>query len=172
MELFPHSGSFDRLGSMLYGSRRLRKALWEMPKDSRYRRSALPAFFAWCYRRVNSGESIPYSVFTEDFVLLQTAALFDSAGTFAGPRGLDQVFEEIAAAFDEFEFEPVSAIELEGERILLRVRFRAVGRGSGVALERTIGHLISIRDGCASRLEVYWEEADALEAAGLRQWPR
>jgi ketosteroid isomerase-like protein len=123
-------------------------------------------FFAWCYRRLNSGEGIPSALFAPRFELHQAAALIDSAGTFTGPDSLDRVLEELTAAFSEIRFEPQSAVEVDADRLLFIVRFQASGRGSGLQLDRTIGHLFTIEGGSATRLDVYWEESEALAAAG------
>jgi ketosteroid isomerase-like protein len=165
MDPYLEPGPFETLAASLYRSRLLRKALLDMPQTSGYRRTTLLRFFAWCYRRWNEGRSIPYAVFAPDFELHQTAALIDSAGTFTGRRGLDEVREELSGAFADFTFVPHRVLELDPERLLFMVRFRAVGRGSGLELDRTVGHLFATRDGYASRMDIFWEESDALEAA-------
>jgi ketosteroid isomerase-like protein len=45
----------------------------------------------------------------------------------------------------------------------------AVGRGSGVKLERELTALFRVRDGKIASESIYLDRDDALEAAGLRE---
>jgi ketosteroid isomerase-like protein len=159
-------GPFEVLLSSMYRSQALRRRIFEMSPDSEYRRSSVLRLFAWCYRRLNRGRQIPHAVLSPDFTVHQTSAFIDTAGSFAGRDALDGVLKELEDAFEAISFMPESFAELDGDRILLMVRFKAAGRGSGLTLDRTVGHLFTIRDGFAARLDVYWEESEALDAAG------
>lgn len=160
--------AFGGLLAALYRSQRMRRAVVEMSPESSYRRTVLLRFFAWCYRRLNEGRGVPSAVFSEDFELRQTAAIIDTAGTFTGRDALTEVLAELHTAFEEIAFEPVDYLEIDPTQVLFRVRFRALGRGSGLRLDRKVGHLFQFSlQGNATGLDVFWEEADALEAAGL-----
>jgi ketosteroid isomerase-like protein len=70
--------------------------------------------------------------------------------------------------------EPWSRITIEaeeytpaGDRVLVTVRQRGEGGGSGVVTELRYFHVWSFRDGRAVGLESIHERAEALEAAGL-----
>lgn len=54
-----------------------------------------------------------------------------------------------------------------GPLVLLEVSVTAVGRSSGVSLERTTWNLFKTQDGKISAGTVYLSQAEALEAAGL-----
>ena len=54
-----------------------------------------------------------------------------------------------------------------GDRVVALVKVFAVGRGSGVTVERNDGMVWTVRDGRAVRLEYYGSGAAALKAAGL-----
>src|SRR5687768_15239472 len=123
MEPYLEPGPFEALASSMYRSRLLRKRIWEMPRTSAYRRTSVMKFFAWCYRRFTDGRGIPYAVFAPEFKMQQSAAIIDTAGTFTGPDGMDLVYEEMSAAFGEFNFTPEHVIELDDERIMFMVRF-------------------------------------------------
>jgi hypothetical protein len=55
-----------------------------------------------------------------------------------------------------------------GERVVSLVRIRAVGAGSGVAVERGDGIVWTFRNVKLARLDYFNGQDEALEAAGLR----
>jgi uncharacterized protein len=65
-----------------------------------------------------------------------------------------------------FELEPEEFIDA-GDKVLVAVRVRGHGRGSGIAMEDHLLHVWTIRDGKGTRLEVYRDREQAREAAGL-----
>jgi ketosteroid isomerase-like protein len=93
-------------------------------------------------------------------------------GLLGGPhRGLVEVREAIEAqleVFDEFEIEPEEFHE-HGDHVAVPVRQRARGSVSGVEVEIRIGHLWTVKDGKAVRLEVFPAREDARKAARLAE---
>jgi ketosteroid isomerase-like protein len=49
------------------------------------------------------------------------------------------------------------------------IRARARGRGSGVETDNRIAHVWTFREDKAVRMDVFEEQAEALEAVGLRE---
>jgi ketosteroid isomerase-like protein len=66
-------------------------------------------------------------------------------------------------------FEPESFRAVGTERVLVFLRLRGIGTGSGVEVEAPIAHLVTLRDGQVVRLASYIDRRNALEAAGLRE---
>ena len=64
-----------------------------------------------------------------------------------------------------FEAESINAAGTD--RVLVFVRVRGVGSGSGVEIEGRLAHLITIRENRLARTEVYTDRDKALKAAGL-----
>jgi len=56
--------------------------------------------------------------------------------------------------------------EVRGDRVLVAMRQRARGKGSGVEIEEPRYQLFTFRDGKVFRFEEYSDEADALNALG------
>jgi len=56
-----------------------------------------------------------------------------------------------------------------GDQVFLWVRFSGHGAESGIPMEMELAHLITIREGRATRTVEYMDRAEALEAAGLRE---
>jgi ketosteroid isomerase-like protein len=83
-------------------------------------------------------------------------------------RGHDRLaagFRDWFDAFDEFTIEPEDFIS-DGDRVLVPVRQRARGKGSGVEVEQRFYQLFELRDGMVFRFDEYSEEPDAREALG------
>jgi ketosteroid isomerase-like protein len=68
--------------------------------------------------------------------------------------------------------EPESFRAVGTERVLVFLRLRGIGTGSGVEVEAPIAHLLTLRDRQVVRLESYIDRGKALEAAGLREYGR
>lgn len=119
------------------------------------------------YQEFNRLGTMPRGNFVDDFTLYQAAEVLGTVGTFQGAGALDEVIAELREAFDDVRFTPEGIRRLDGDRLIFIVRFSGIGRGSGVRVDRQIAHTWTMRGLRASRLEVYWEPAEALEAAGL-----
>jgi hypothetical protein len=71
------------------------------------------------------------------------------------------------AFFAEYWAEPEEFIDA-GESVIVRIRQGGRGRSSAVGVEMpSYWQLYRLNEGRAVRVEIYREEADALEAAGL-----
>jgi ketosteroid isomerase-like protein len=74
-------------------------------------------------------------------------------------------------AFEENQVEPLE-FSIHDNKVLVRQHAKARGAGSGIELDMEIWAVWTLNDdGLATRLEVYLphQEAEALEAAGLRE---
>jgi ketosteroid isomerase-like protein len=79
-------------------------------------------------------------------------------------RGREAVREYLAPnVFETQTAEPLELIEL-GNRLLVVARVRARGRGSGIELDQTAYHILTIEDDRAVRFEVHMDRASALAA--------
>jgi len=88
-------------------------------------------------------------------------------GVFHGHDGVREFFREWRAFFAEYYAEPEEFIDAD-ESVVVRVRQGGRGRASTVGVEMPgYWQLYRLRGGRAVRVEIYRDEADALEAAGL-----
>jgi len=85
--------------------------------------------------------------------------------TLRGHEGVAAGFRDWFEAFEEFTIEPES-FTLDGDRVLVAMRQRARGKGSGIEIEQRFYQLFTLRDGMVFRFEEYSEEADAWKALG------
>ena len=99
---------------------------------------------------------------------LKTAARFTSPKTHRGPEAARQFFDDLFEAFEEVVIEPQEFFE-NGDRIAVFLLVRSRPKGSSAVVENRIGHLWTMREGKAIRLEIFPEREKALEAAGLSE---
>jgi ketosteroid isomerase-like protein len=87
-------------------------------------------------------------------------------------RGRDALIRDMLGTYlsgwNDYSVELKEVIEA-GEQVVLVLHETATMRGTGVALDRDLVHLWTVRDGLGTFLRVFQTQADALEAAGLRE---
>jgi uncharacterized protein len=88
--------------------------------------------------------------------------------SYHGPDGVRRFWEEFLEPWGTIRIEVEETRESSG-RVVAFVRFHATGSSSGVELDVPFVHLITIRDGLATRFDAYADRAEALEAAGLAE---
>ena len=79
-------------------------------------------------------------------------------------RGTNLWLEE----WEDFSFTPEKVVDL-GNRALMWVHLSGRAKASGITLDRMAFHLWTFRDGMPWRCEVFFDEAEALQAAGLSE---
>src|SRR3954465_11209059 len=85
-----------------------------------------------------------------------------------GRHGLTKCPSDFDEARASYEMEVERLIDA-GERVVSLFRIRAVGAGSGVAVERGDAMVWTFRNGKLARLDYFNDQAEALKAAGLRE---
>jgi ketosteroid isomerase-like protein len=71
-------------------------------------------------------------------------------------------------AFSEGWLEPTEFID-RGDQLIVPYRFGGRARHTGLDVEFSFVHLITLRDGKVTRLEVHRTKAEAMDAAGLQE---
>lgn len=104
-----------------------------------------------------------------DFEMHQAASVIDTAGIFRGRDSLQQSLDELQGAFEGLWFEAEKFFESPAGEIVVFVRVRGRGVGSGVEIDNRIAWVWAFRREEAVRLVVYEEQTEALEAVGLRE---
>jgi ketosteroid isomerase-like protein len=85
-------------------------------------------------------------------------------------RGYEQVRAHLAGLMDPFEdvrIQPEDFIEA-GDQVVAIVHVSGRGRGSGLPIDTTFAHLLTVRDGKVVRFQAFFDREEALEAAGVR----
>ena len=88
---------------------------------------------------------------------------------YRGREGVRQRLEEWLQSFADYRYEVQQIIDCGGDEVL--VEATEVGRGamSGAEVRSTNYELLTIRDGMIVRIREFYDEGDALEAAGLSE---
>jgi ketosteroid isomerase-like protein len=88
---------------------------------------------------------------------------------YRGYEAIEKLFASWMEAFPDGEAYPVDARGCDDDRVFVRVRMAGHGAESGIPFEMEVGHVVTLDDGKIRRLEVYFDPAEALEAAGLSE---
>jgi ketosteroid isomerase-like protein len=87
-------------------------------------------------------------------------------GVFHGHEGIREFFREWRTFFAEYYAEPEQFVGA-GENVMVRIRQGGRGRASTVGVEMpAYWQVYRMRDGRAVRVEIYRDEAEALDAIG------
>ena len=96
-------------------------------------------------------------------------AVMELSTIYHGHDGVKQFFREWQAPFESYYAHAEEFIDA-GEAVLVRCRQGGRGKASGAVVEMpAYWQVYRLRNGHAVRIEVYREEADALEAVGLAE---
>jgi ketosteroid isomerase-like protein len=116
-------------------------------------------------RFVATGEP-PWDLLHED-VEVHDHDIMDS-GDYSGHVGFGRWIEDWSAAWSEDSIEPERFLDAE-ERVVVFIRQRTTGRGSGVTLERQDAMVFELRAGKIARLDYYNNREQALKTVGLAE---
>jgi len=99
--------------------------------------------------------------------VLQMASDWPEPGPYFGRDAVMREFEQLREAWDADTIEAISDFIDAGDRVVLRVAWRGVGRGPEINLEFTI--VYTVRNGRIFYQEHFIGHAGALEAVGLSE---
>ncbi len=121
------------------------------------------------YERWGAGDFWTPEIFDPDIEVVWAGEMPDLP---KGGRGLSAVETSMRtwlAAWDEYRWEADSFISLQEDRVLVFITARGRGKGSSVDVEAHWAHLWTLREGKATRVEGFIDQAEARKAAGLRE---
>jgi uncharacterized protein len=79
-----------------------------------------------------------------------------------GKEGMKQLFDSYMEAFDALRLDPEEFIEA-GDQVVVSLRQRARGKGSGAEVVGRIVHVWCIREGAPLELRIFGDKVQALE---------
>jgi ketosteroid isomerase-like protein len=83
-----------------------------------------------------------------------------------GHDGVRTAVAQFGEQLDEFRVDLERAIDLGGERVIALLYQRGRIKGTDHQLEQELGVIIDLRDGKATRVELYFSWQEALKAVG------
>jgi ketosteroid isomerase-like protein len=116
-------------------------------------------------------EVAAFEVYAEDIVWDMSnwrRAFLYSRPIYHGHEGVRDAWREGLSAFSEIDFEAKDLVDA-GDRVLAVVAERERGRASGVPVEASHLAVWTLSDGKVTRLQVFDDRQQALDAVGLRK---
>ncbi len=86
-------------------------------------------------------------------------------GTYHGIEGVVEAFANWQAPWDDYRVE-LEDLTDHGEHVLARTRHHMRGKSSGVQVDKVIFQLWTLQNGKIVRVKMYYDESEALAAAG------
>jgi ketosteroid isomerase-like protein len=82
-----------------------------------------------------------------------------------GPEEVKRFWRGLDETFDELRLDPQETVDA-GDRVAIRLRYQARGKGSGLEMESELYHQVAtFRNGMMVRIEYFTDWPSALEAA-------
>ena len=120
------------------------------------------------YRRLNSGDLDGFLQLCAPDFEFRDLPVIPGSGVFIGDDGFRAWWAQVTDSFEELHFEATEFID-GGDRVVDVSRAMGRGRGSGAIVEMHFSNLWTVRDGRLVACTSYSDQAEALEAAGLRE---
>jgi ketosteroid isomerase-like protein len=93
----------------------------------------------------------------------------DDVGPIHGKDALRAWLQDWIDTFEGFWMEPLELIDAGRDTVVVVERYGGRAKLSGVETDQTEAEVFTIRDGQITRLRMFQERAEALEAAGLSE---
>ena len=118
------------------------------------------------YEAWNQGDIETVFEFLDPEIRWEGYTHIPESGTLAGREEVKAWLGRFLEAWAELDIEVTDMIE-SGDRVIALVRFRGLGRGSGVEVDSGVdAHVWTVRDGRAVGVRLYQGTREALEGLG------
>jgi ketosteroid isomerase-like protein len=107
--------------------------------------------------------------FTDDVEWRAIEGDIDDVGPIHGKDALRAWLQDWIDTFEGFWMEPLELIDAGRDTVVVVERYGGRAKLSGVETDQTEAEVFTIRDGQITRLRMFQERAEALEAAGLSE---
>jgi ketosteroid isomerase-like protein len=149
----------------------LARVWWNLPPRSRLRQAFVRRFVRQGFEAANRGDyEVTFAFYDRDIEFIPPTGLV-GLGDQASYRGLEariRYEQNWRAEWGDFRYEPDEFRDL-GDRFLAIGRIRSSGSTSRAATDTDFANLFTLSAGRIVREQVFFDRADALEAAGLSE---
>jgi ketosteroid isomerase-like protein len=129
------------------------------------------AFLRQLYDRWEQGDFSTVDAFAADVEFARIGQAIvpgqGGPGSWQGREEMWRAILEWLRNWDDFHVRADEFIELEDGRVLVLSHQRALGKVSGIPVEKDLGEVFVLRDGKIVSWEAYWEREDAMQAVGI-----
>jgi ketosteroid isomerase-like protein len=119
------------------------------------------AYEAW-----NTGDMDAYRELCDPDIIVRTAEHWPEPGPWVGREAVMRQWEQMRETWDADDIEPLTFIDA-GDRVVVRQNWHGIGQGPEANIELT--NVMTVRKGRIFYQEFFWDHAEALGAAGLRE---
>jgi ketosteroid isomerase-like protein len=120
-------------------------------------------YIAW-----NNDDRKPALAFFADDVVWTPAREDPDPAPHRGREGVRTFWAQWEELFDDIRIDAEELIEV-GDRVVSRLHVTGSGKGSGIDVDQRVYQVTEFRDGLIVRVDEFYDRAEALEAAGLRE---
>jgi ketosteroid isomerase-like protein len=115
----------------------------------------------------NQGDMHAFRELHHPDAILKSPEDWPEPGPFVGREAAMQQYEQLRQVWDADSVEAISDFIDAGDRVVVRYLWHTKGHGPDSSLEASF--VATIRKGKIFLFEVFWDHAEALEAAGLSE---
>ena len=119
------------------------------------------------FQAYNAGDMEAWGALLDREVVWAAFEGWPEAETLVGRKACQRQWQRMRAPFDVDTVEPVTDLIAAGDRVVVRVAWRAMGQGPEVNMQVTT--VYTVREGKIIRMENFWAHVDALKAVGLEE---
>jgi ketosteroid isomerase-like protein len=119
------------------------------------------------YEAFNEGGVEAILAFLEDDIEWINDQPAPPPGVYKGHDGVRRYFQELTALFTDLRLEPEEFIPIRNEYVLVFLRVRGRGIWTGVEGAQPVFNLWKVGRRGAEQVRMFYDRAEALEAAGL-----
>ena len=120
------------------------------------------------YSFVAAKQDLYDEYFHHDAELVPPAIYPDTEPSYSGFDGFNRFQRQLDEIWDDWRFEAERYFDA-GDQVVVFVRISGTGKQSGAAVAISTAHVFSLRDGRATRFEIFLDRGEALRAAGVSE---
>jgi ketosteroid isomerase-like protein len=118
--------------------------------------------------RLNEGHIDGLIELCDDDFELDMSARVINPETYRGHEGIRRFYREVSEVWEGFRWEPLRLLGA-ADKVVVLLHSHGRGKGSALEMARDVAMVWTVREGRAVSMRFYTDQAQALEAAGLRE---
>jgi ketosteroid isomerase-like protein len=122
------------------------------------------------YAHVAATKNLPAEIMAPDIVWdMSKFRGWPEQATYEGIDGVRAFLRDWLEAWEDWELDLDSLHDASGDKVVAIVHQRGKSKSTGLLVDMVFGQVWTLRDGKETRMEMYADPAEALEAVGLSE---